>query len=226
LNGDMSQSQQYENQRRSRHPDELHLSGATNMASQRGGLSPRDYTQAGPRISLEQAGSEPSQYPSAGLPGSLQPGRPGPITANTAPNVPTIPQTMAQEQYSSPSRSSALGLSHKRPASMVKGTLLSHQQHQEELTRDTSLLLQHKNTLPKAHSGQFQIHRLGWQIFDPAPTLVSQMDCQGQIHTHTTALTQSPPTATILHHGLYMRSIGVSGRHRIMMQERWLLEAI
>lgn len=108
----MSQSQQYENQRRSRHPDELHLSGATNMASQRGGLSPRDYTPAGPRISLEQAGSESSQYTSAGLPGSLQPGRPGPITANTAPNVPTMPQTMAQEQYSSPSRSSALGLSH------------------------------------------------------------------------------------------------------------------
>jgi DDB1- and CUL4-associated factor 7 len=110
--GDMSQSQQFENQRRSRHPDELHLSSATNMASQRGALSPRDYTPAGPRISLEHAAPEASQYTSAGLPGSLQPGRPGPITANTAPNVPTMPQTMAQEQYSSPSRSSALGLSH------------------------------------------------------------------------------------------------------------------
>jgi DDB1- and CUL4-associated factor 7 len=108
--GEMSQSQQFENQRRSRHPDELHLSGATNMASQRGALSPRDYTtSAGPRISLEQAAPEASQYTSAGqLPGSLQPGRPGPITANTAPNAPT----MAPEQYSSPSRSSALGLSH------------------------------------------------------------------------------------------------------------------
>lgn len=109
----MSQPQQFEGQRRSRHPDELHLSGATNMASQRGALSPRDYTPAGPRISLEQAPSEASQYTSGGqLPGSLQPGRPGPITANTAPNVPTIPHTMPQEQYSSPSRSSALGLSH------------------------------------------------------------------------------------------------------------------
>ena len=107
--GDMSQSQQFENQRRSRHPDELHLSGATNMASQRGALSPRDYTPAGPRISLEQAAPEAPQYTSAGqLPGSLQPGRPGPITANTAPSVPTL----AQDQYSSPSRSSALGLSH------------------------------------------------------------------------------------------------------------------
>jgi WD repeat-containing protein 68 len=112
--GDMNQSQQFENQRRSRHPDELHLTpSATNMASQRGPLSPRDYTPAGPRISLEQATPEVSQYQSAGqLPGSLQPGRPGPITANTAPSVPTLPQTMSQEQYSSPSRSSALGLSH------------------------------------------------------------------------------------------------------------------
>jgi DDB1- and CUL4-associated factor 7 len=112
--GDMNQSQQFENQRRSRHPDELHLTpSATNMASQRGPLSPRDYTPAGPRISLEQATPEASQYQSVGqLPGSLQPGRPGPITANTAPNVPTLPQTMSQEQYSSPSRSSALGLSH------------------------------------------------------------------------------------------------------------------
>jgi DDB1- and CUL4-associated factor 7 len=107
--GEMSQSQQFENQKRNRHPDELHLSGPTNMASQRGALSPRDYTPAGPRISLEQAAPESSQYTSAGqLPGSLQPGRPGPITANTAPTVPT----MAQEQYSSPSRSSALGISH------------------------------------------------------------------------------------------------------------------
>ena len=107
------QSQQFDNQRRSRHPDELHLTpSATNMASQRGPLSPRDYTPAGPRISLEQATPEGSQYQTSGqLPGSLQPGRPAPISANTSPNVPTMPQ-MSQDQYSTPSRSSALGLSH------------------------------------------------------------------------------------------------------------------
>lgn len=84
------------------------------MAAQRGALSPRDYTSGGPRISLEQSTPENSQYQGVGqqLPGSLQPGRPGPTSANTAPNVPTIPLALPQEQYSSPSRSSALGLSH------------------------------------------------------------------------------------------------------------------
>jgi WD repeat-containing protein 68 len=109
----MNQSQLYETPRR-RHPDELHLtSNSSNMASQRGALSPRDYTPAGPHINLEQSTPETSQYQNAGqLPGSLQPGRPGPLSANTAPTIPTIPQTMSQEQYSTPSRSSALGLSH------------------------------------------------------------------------------------------------------------------
>lgn len=111
--GPMDQSQVYETPRR-RHPDELHLtSNTTNMASQRGALSPRDYTPGGPRISLEQATPETSQYQNAGqLPGSLQPGRPGPLSTNTAPTMPTLPQTMSQEQYSNPSRSSALGLTH------------------------------------------------------------------------------------------------------------------
>lgn len=91
-------------------------SSATNMASQRGALSPRDYTPAGPRISLEQSTPDASQYQNAGqLPGSLQPGppgRPGPITANTAPNIASAAQSLSQDQYSTPSRSSALGLSH------------------------------------------------------------------------------------------------------------------
>lgn len=111
--GPMNQSHIYETPRR-RHPDELHLtSNTTNMGSQRGALSPRDYTPAGPHINLEQSTPETSQYQNAGqLPGSLQSGRPGPLSANTAPTIPTIPQTVSQEQYSTPSRSSALGLSH------------------------------------------------------------------------------------------------------------------
>lgn len=107
-------SQQFETPRRNRNQDELHLTNnATNMAPQRGGpISPREYTPAGPRISLEQATPGSSQYQSSGqLPGSLQPGRPGPMSSNTAPTVPTIPHTMTPE-YSTPSRSSVLGLSH------------------------------------------------------------------------------------------------------------------
>ncbi|KAG0645605.1 putative WD repeat-containing [Hyphodiscus hymeniophilus] len=109
--GTMNQAQQFETPRR-RHPDELHMPPSSNMASQRGAISPRDYGPAGsPRISLEQATPEASQYQAAGqLPGSLQPGRPAPMSANTAPTVPTIPQT--QEQYSTPTRSSTLSLSH------------------------------------------------------------------------------------------------------------------
>lgn len=104
-------NQQFETPRRNRHPDELHMP-PTNMGTQRGALSPRDYAATtGPRISLEQATPEASQYQGAGqLPGSLQPGRPAAMTANTAPAVPTIPQ--AQEQYSTPSRTSTLSLSH------------------------------------------------------------------------------------------------------------------
>lgn len=108
----MNQPQQFETPRLTRQPDELHMPpSSSNMASQRGALSPRDYAPTGPRISLEQATPQTSQYQSAGqLPGSLQPGRPGAMSANTAPAIPTIPQS--QEQYSTPSRSSTLNLSH------------------------------------------------------------------------------------------------------------------
>jgi WD repeat-containing protein 68 len=105
----MNQPQQFETPRR-RHPDELHMQPGSTV-SQRGALSPRDYASTGPRISLEQATPESSQYQGAGqLPGSLQPGRPAPISSNTAPAVPTIPQT--QEQYSTPSRTATSSLSH------------------------------------------------------------------------------------------------------------------
>jgi WD repeat-containing protein 68 len=105
--GTMNQAQ-FETPRRNRHPDELHM--PPNVGS-RGALSPRDYAPTGPRISLEQATPEALQYHGGGqVPGSLQPGRPAAMTANTAPAVPTIPQT--QEQYSTPSRTTTLSLSH------------------------------------------------------------------------------------------------------------------
>ncbi|KAL3418531.1 WD repeat protein [Phlyctema vagabunda] len=108
----MNPAQQFETPRR-RHPDELHMPpSASNMSSQRGAMSPREYGAGGPRIKLEQATPEGSQYQSAGhLPGSLQPGRPGPTSANTAPTVPTVPQG-ADDPYSTPSRSTTLNLSH------------------------------------------------------------------------------------------------------------------
>ena len=110
--GTMNQQQQFETPRRTRHPDELHMSpGSASIGSQRVAMSPRDYAPTGPRIALEQATPEGSQYQSAGqLPGSLQPGRPAAMSANTAPIVPTISQT--QDQFSTPSRNSTLSLSH------------------------------------------------------------------------------------------------------------------
>jgi WD repeat-containing protein 68 len=67
----MNQQQQFETPRRIRQ-DELHLPpSTTNMNSQRGPLSPREYASTGPRISLEQATPEGSQYHNSGqLPGS------------------------------------------------------------------------------------------------------------------------------------------------------------
>lgn len=118
----MNHSQQFDTPRR-RNPDELHLgSNATSMTASRDPLSPREYTPAGPRISLEQATPGSSQYQSGGqLPGSLQPGRPGSMSANTAPTVPTAAQPPSQDQYSTPSRSSAMGLSHNYTRSSPAG---------------------------------------------------------------------------------------------------------
>ncbi|CAG8971433.1 hypothetical protein HYALB_00002015 [Hymenoscyphus albidus] len=111
---------------RTRHADSQQTSagaGAGSMASQRGALSPRDYTPAGPRIGIEQSTSEAGQYHSGigQLPGSLQPGRPAPISANTAPSGPTANSNMSQEQYPTPSRSSGLGLSHNYTRSSPAG---------------------------------------------------------------------------------------------------------
>jgi WD repeat-containing protein 68 len=113
-NATMNQPQQYETPRRMRHPDEAQ----TNMSSQRGPLSPRDYGQGGPRIKPEELTPEPSQYPNtAQLPGTLQSGRPSAISAHTAPAVPTMPQ----DQYSTPSRTSNMGLSHNYTRSSPAG---------------------------------------------------------------------------------------------------------
>lgn len=97
--------------------------GATGSMAQRGALSPRDYTPAGPRIGIDQSAPEAGQYHSGSgqLPGSLQPGRPGPTSANTAPSVPTATSNMSQEQYPTPSRSTGLGLSHNYTRSSPAG---------------------------------------------------------------------------------------------------------
>jgi WD repeat-containing protein 68 len=122
--GSVNQPPQFEPSRRTR-PEERHSLqsvGANNMASQRGALSPRDYTPAGPRIGIEQATPESSQYHSAGqVPGSLQAGRPGPMSSNSANSVPTSSQNMSQDQFTTPSRSSAMGLSHNYTRSSPAG---------------------------------------------------------------------------------------------------------
>ncbi|TVY91924.1 putative WD repeat-containing protein [Lachnellula willkommii] len=116
----MNHAQQFETRRRN--PDELHLGSNATMSAPRDPLSPRDYTPAGPRIGVEQATPGSSQYQGgAQLPGSLQPGRPGPMSANSASSIPTVSQTSIQEQYSTPSRSSAMGLSHNYTRSSPAG---------------------------------------------------------------------------------------------------------
>ncbi|KAH8594735.1 WD40-repeat-containing domain protein [Bisporella sp. PMI_857] len=113
-NSAMNNMPQFETPRRNtRHPDELHLPPGTGNLAQRSPISPREYPSAGPHIKLEQATPEGSHYHTGGqLPGSLQPGRPSAMSANTAPVVPTAAQSLPQEPYTTPSRSSALGLSH------------------------------------------------------------------------------------------------------------------
>jgi len=110
----MNQQQQFETPRRARQ-DEANLQpSAATATTQRSPLSPRGYAPTGPRISLEQATPESSQYHGAGqLPGSLQAGRPAAMSVSTAPTtVPTAAQSNSQDQYGTPSRSSNMGLSH------------------------------------------------------------------------------------------------------------------
>jgi DDB1- and CUL4-associated factor 7 len=99
-----------------RQSDELHLSTLPG-GGQRGQISTRDYTASGPpRISLEQAVSDANQYQRTGqMPGALQPGgpnRPGAVSSNTAPAMPTIGQSLSQDPYSTPARTGTHGHSH------------------------------------------------------------------------------------------------------------------
>lgn len=109
----MNPQQQFETPRRPRQDDFHPPSNEGNMASPRNPLSPREYAQTAPRINLEQATPESSQYhaPSQ-LPASLQPGRPSAMSVNTAPAAPNLSQSNAQDQYATPSRPSAIGLAH------------------------------------------------------------------------------------------------------------------
>jgi DDB1- and CUL4-associated factor 7 len=100
----------------SRQSDELHLT-SVGGGGQRSQISPREYTGSGPpRISLEQAVSDANQYQRTGqMPGALQPGgpnRPGAVSLNTAPVMPTIGQSLSQDPYSTPARPNTHGHSH------------------------------------------------------------------------------------------------------------------
>lgn len=127
----LSNTQQFETPRRSqsygRQSDELHLSSSNAASAQRGQPSPRDYSVgAPPRISLDQATPESAHNQQVGaLPGALQSGgisRPGPLTSNTTPTIPTLPQTMSQDSYATPSRSANLGLTHNYSRSSPSAT--------------------------------------------------------------------------------------------------------
>ncbi len=132
-----SSSQQLDARRRAqtfeRQPEELHIPSNVAM-SQHGSrelphtqqqqlhTSSQDYFAGGPPgISLQQATPQASQFIHHALgptlPGALQAGasgRPGPLSANTAPStVPTIPHISTQsQQYATPSRTSTQSHSH------------------------------------------------------------------------------------------------------------------
>ena len=97
--------------------DELHMSGL----SPHGQMSPREYQSTGntPHIKLDQAPSNPSQYqnnssvPNVLQPGGMGGGRPAPMSANTAPTLPTMQASMSQQpEYQTPSKPPSLSLSH------------------------------------------------------------------------------------------------------------------
>ncbi|KAK3690160.1 WD40-repeat-containing domain protein [Podospora appendiculata] len=114
--------QQYQPPRRtySSHNDELHMSsGMSHQSPGQGQLSPRDYSMSSsgaPHIKLDQAPPNPPQmqsYQSSGaVPNVLQPGglgaRPPPMSANTAPTLPTMQQT----DYQTPTKPNPMSLSH------------------------------------------------------------------------------------------------------------------
>lgn len=134
-----SASQPFDSRRRAptfeRQPEELHMpsnpamgqqgsreAGHHQTPQQQQHQSSQDYFSVGPPgISLQQATPQASQNSQptlgAGLPGALQAGsagRPGPLSANTAPStVPTVPQmTTHSQQYTTPARSSTMQYSH------------------------------------------------------------------------------------------------------------------
>ncbi|KAI0593650.1 WD40-repeat-containing domain protein [Biscogniauxia sp. FL1348] len=100
--------------------DELHIS-PTMTHPHPGQVSPRDFSAAGPQITLEQPSSQPvnPQYQTSGVPNVLQPGPPGAarpsvVSANTAPVLPTMSGAIQQSpsEYASPSKPPSLSMSH------------------------------------------------------------------------------------------------------------------
>jgi len=141
-----SSSQHFETPRRAqtfeRQPEELHIPSNAAMgqhgsremplhAQQHLQHSSQDYYAGGaPGISLQQATPQGPHYPQSTLgptlPGALQAGnagRPGPLSANTAPStVPTIPQISTQsQQYATPARSATITHSHSYSRSSPSG---------------------------------------------------------------------------------------------------------
>ena len=109
----MNPPSQFETPRRPRQEDLHPPSNTASMATPRNPLSSREYAPTAPRISLEQAAPESTQYHApAQLPASLQPGRPSGMTVSIASAAPNVPQSNAQEQYATPSRSSVVGIAH------------------------------------------------------------------------------------------------------------------
>ena len=104
-----------------RRPEELHIPPNVAMSQLGGKDMPRHHSyhsaheyagSQGPGINVQQATPQGSQYSnsSTGLPGSLQPGRPGPSSSITAPStIPTLPQMQipGQQPQSSPRPSTA-----------------------------------------------------------------------------------------------------------------------
>lgn len=118
----MNPTPQHETPRRPRHPDDHGLTAASSSnPSQRPPMASRDYASAAPRINLDQGASESQYQPGGQVPGSLQPGRQGAVSANTAPAVPTISQNVSQDPYS-PSRSQQVhGYARSSPATGFEG---------------------------------------------------------------------------------------------------------
>ncbi|KAK6613840.1 WD repeat domain-containing protein [Botrytis cinerea] len=194
------QSQQYETPRRARHADELH----SNMSAQRGTLSPRDYGASGPRMTLDQAAPDSSQYSNAApLPGALQPGRPGVTSTNTAPSIPTI----SQDQYSTPSRSA--GHSHNYTRSSPAAGFDSQGFATFQTTTPGGSEQNTQKYTPQGSQRTVSNAPLGLADIRPRTDSTLAEGLPGPIHIHMMVPAQHPPTATISRRGLYMHSTGI-----------------